>query len=63
MPAGFTAKSARTMVEGLGTVEFRCHNCGYGISLTGELPRCPMCRRRSWQRLPRRRALTLKPRP
>ena len=44
MPAGFTAKSARTMVEGVGTVEFRCHNCGYGISLTGELPRCPMCR-------------------
>jgi len=60
---GAATSSVGTLIEGVGTVEFRCHNCGYGISLTGELPPCPMCRRRSWQRLPRRRALKLRPRP
>ena len=35
--------------------EYRCRACGYGISVRGELPPCPMCQRRDWQpnRLPR----------
>ena len=38
------------------TVQFRCLVCGYGISLRGELPACPMCQQRAWQRLPIPRA-------
>jgi len=45
------------------TVQFRCLKCGYGISLRGELPACPMCQRRAWQRLPRSRALMHSPQP
>ena len=45
------------------TVQFRCLKCGYGISLRGELPACPMCQRRAWQRLPRSRALMHSPGP
>jgi rubrerythrin len=28
--------------------EFRCGRCGYGISLSGALPSCPMCRTHLW---------------
>ena len=28
--------------------EFRCASCGYGISLSGALPICPMCQATSW---------------
>ena len=31
--------------------EFRCANCGYGISLSGALPTCPMCRTTGWNPL------------
>jgi hypothetical protein len=37
-----------------GTAQFRCSACGYGISMTGALPACPMCRKRAWERVPRR---------
>jgi hypothetical protein len=30
--------------------EFRCAACGYGISVSGALPTCPMCQRSSWKR-------------
>jgi rubrerythrin len=29
--------------------EFRCADCGYGIVVTAELPRCPMCSCESWE--------------
>lgn len=32
--------------------EFRCAKCGYGISLSGALPACPMCQTTGWN--PRR---------
>ena len=28
--------------------EFRCAKCGYGISLSGALPICPMCQTTGW---------------
>ena len=31
--------------------EYRCAGCGYGISITRELPRCPMCGTESWEQL------------
>jgi hypothetical protein len=31
--------------------EFRCVGCGYGISISRELPRCPMCGTGSWGQL------------
>jgi rubrerythrin len=31
--------------------EFRCAGCGYGISISRELPRCPMCGTGSWEQL------------
>ena len=34
------------------TAQFRCTACGYGISMTGALPTCPMCRKRAWERIP-----------
>jgi rubrerythrin len=33
------------------TGEFRCAGCGYGISIYGTLPRCPMCGTESWEQL------------
>ncbi len=30
-------------------VEFRCTGCGYGIVVSGILPRCPMCRTSDWE--------------
>ena len=35
--------------------EFRCAKCGYGISLSGALPVCPMCQTIRWN--PRRHQL------
>lgn len=32
--------------------EFRCAECGYGVIVRTELPQCPMCRGRAWQRVP-----------
>ena len=34
------------------TSQYRCRACGYGISVKGELPLCPMCQRRNWQPSP-----------
>jgi rubrerythrin len=28
--------------------DFRCTACGYGISVSGALPTCPMCQTTSW---------------
>jgi rubrerythrin len=40
------------LVAGLkATGEFRCAGCGYGISISGELPRCPMCGTEAWEQL------------
>ena len=32
-----------------GAGEYRCAECRYGISLTGVLPRCPMCGGGVWE--------------
>ena len=29
--------------------EFRCSDCGYGVSLSRTLPLCPMCGGTSWE--------------
>jgi hypothetical protein len=37
-----------------GTVakgEFRCADCGYGVVVSRELPRCPMCSEQVWERV------------
>jgi rubrerythrin len=31
--------------------EYRCSACSYGVTVYRELPRCPMCGSRSWERL------------
>ena len=30
--------------------DFRCAACGYGISVNGALPTCPMCQTTSWDK-------------
>jgi hypothetical protein len=30
--------------------DFYCSDCGYGISVTRALPRCPMCGGQAWER-------------
>jgi rubrerythrin len=49
MQGGFAAGSA---AKG----EFRCTDCGYGVTVYRELPRCPMCGSESWEQLDRARA-------
>lgn len=34
--------------QGIG--EFRCAECGYGVTVWSTLPRCPMCTGESWER-------------
>ena len=46
-PGGTPALVAGLKVKG----EFRCAGCGYGISISRELPRCPMCGTESWEQL------------
>lgn len=29
--------------------EFRCADCGYGVSVHARLPACPMCAGRTWE--------------
>ena len=29
--------------------QFRCSECGYGVAVCRELPRCPMCGGESWE--------------
>jgi predicted ATP-dependent serine protease len=31
--------------------EFRCTDCGYGVTVYRKLPRCPMCGTESWEQL------------
>jgi rubrerythrin len=33
-----------------GVGEFRCAECGYGVTVWATLPRCPMCTGESWER-------------
>jgi hypothetical protein len=32
--------------------EFRCSDCGYGVTVHRELPACPMCTSTSWEQTP-----------
>jgi rubrerythrin len=29
--------------------EYHCSDCGYGVTVTKQLPRCPMCGNGSWE--------------
>ena len=31
--------------------DYVCADCGYGVTLQTELPRCPMCGGEDWERL------------
>lgn len=33
--------------------EFRCSGCGYGVTVQGALPLCPMCSGTTWEVAPR----------
>jgi hypothetical protein len=33
--------------------DFRCADCGYGVSVVRALPRCPMCGGTNWEPAPR----------
>jgi rubrerythrin len=32
--------------------EFRCMECGYGVTVYRSLPTCPMCQGAAWERVP-----------
>ncbi len=32
--------------------EFRCRDCGYGVTVYRSLPACPMCHGAEWERVP-----------
>jgi rubrerythrin len=32
--------------------EFHCAECGYGVTVYRELPRCPMCSGDAWEQAP-----------
>lgn len=32
--------------------EFRCLECGYGVTVYRHLPECPMCHGTGWERVP-----------
>ena len=32
--------------------EFRCAECGYGVTVYRSLPSCPMCHGSQWERVP-----------
>jgi rubrerythrin len=32
-----------------GKGEYHCAECGYGVAVWNELPRCPMCGGESWE--------------
>jgi rubrerythrin len=32
--------------------EFRCLECGYGVTVYRTLPECPMCHATAWERVP-----------
>jgi hypothetical protein len=34
--------------------DFQCSDCGYGVTIARELPRCPMCGGKSWEQADRR---------
>jgi hypothetical protein len=35
--------------------DFRCGDCGYGVSVVRALPHCPMCGASAWEPAPRLR--------
>ena len=47
-----TFRAAGEEAEGV----FRCAECGYGATVRGALPHCPMCRSRVWEAGDRRPA-------
>jgi hypothetical protein len=49
-----TAGPIATLVAAGGHADgqFRCVECGYGVTVRRSLPTCPMCRGRMWEPLP-----------
>jgi rubrerythrin len=39
----------RTGVSVVG--EYQCTGCGYGVTVRGPLPNCPMCSETSWEQV------------
>jgi rubredoxin len=37
----------------VGPGDYRCEECGYGVSVVRALPRCPMCGGDDWEPAPR----------
>jgi rubredoxin len=37
----------------VGPGDYRCEECGYGVSVVRALPRCPMCGGADWESAPR----------
>jgi|tagenome__1003787_1003787.scaffolds.fasta_scaffold18899098_2 hypothetical protein len=49
-PTSPTEVVAATFAAGaLAQGDYRCADCGYGITATRELPVCPMCRGETWR--------------
>jgi rubrerythrin len=42
-----TRLAAGTRVKG----QYRCADCGYGVTIYTELPLCPMCGAESWEQI------------
>ncbi len=43
----------------VGPGDYRCQECGYGVSVMRALPRCPMCGGVEWEPAPRVRVRTM----
>jgi rubredoxin len=56
-PTRFESLEAGGYVEFLSTGdaakgEYHCSECGYGVTVHRELPRCPMCSGTTWEQVP-----------
>ena len=50
MPEPVDIDDVRFWAEGESAKgEFHCSECGYGVTVCRELPRCPMCGGTSWE--------------
>jgi hypothetical protein len=53
IPAGEGSELAAVFATGTpGTGQYRCADCGYGITVCADLPLCPMCGSASWEAVP-----------
>ena len=50
--AGGRASDVGWTVGARAKGEFRCVECGYGVTVYRTLPACPMCQGEAWERVP-----------